>query len=129
MKCPNCGATVLKGDTVCKKCNTVLVEASAQYIASEQVRSRFTLFFKCWAGGWRGKHLEWLGYTDKAQQIKSMFGDLHWGFFAAILNPVAWIKIIAGMGYQVIECMAVLFGKYRTDAQGHPVRYFKGGKN
>ena len=118
MKCPNCGATVLKGDTTCKKCGYVLNEAKDSYQASEQYRSRFMLLFRTWLGGWVGGHLRWLGYTEEAKVVREKYG------FGISILVRPW-KILASCAYQVVECIAVMFGKYRTDADGHPVRYFK----
>lgn len=132
-KCPNCGATYVRGDVTCKKCGAVLVDVTKQYNPEEQYRSRGMLLVKCWIGGVNGSHLRWLGYNDKADEIKSKFG---WkklfgaSFnFLDIINPVGWIQgfiqIFLSVGYLCIEMLSVALGKYRTDANGHPVRWLK----
>lgn len=118
MKCPNCGATVLKGDQTCKKCGTVLNEAAEVYAADKPYRSRFMLLFRTWIGATFGSHLKWLGYTDVAKEIKEEYGI----GISMFLNP--W-KFVSSCIYQCAECTAVMFGKYREDADGNPVRYFK----
>lgn len=134
MKCPHCGATVMKNDVVCKKCNTALKKVKASLEPSKQVRSRFVLFFKCWIGGWKGKHLEWLGYDEKADYVNTKYGNLISELVLGLINPLNWVNpmfwimMIRGLGFQCVECTCVLFGKYRTDAEGHPIRYFKGPK-
>ncbi len=117
MKCTKCGATVLKGDQTCKKCGATLIEAAEIYSADKQYRSRFTLLFRAWMGATWGAHLKWLGYPEEAQQIRSQYR------ISLDIVFAPW-KIIGPMVYQCAECTGVLFGKYREDADGHPVRYF-----
>lgn len=81
-------------------------------------RSRFKLLFIAWVGCWRGSHLKWLGYTDEAQQVKEVHGSI----FGAIFEPA---KMLGTCGYICVEMTKIMFGKYRTDAEGLPVRYFK----
>ena len=118
MKCSKCGATVLKGDQTCKKCGALLVEAAEVYAADKQYRSRFTLLFRAWVGATSGLHLKWLGYPEEAKQVRAQYGLTLGNMFNV------W-GMIGSCGYQVVEVTAVMFGKYRCDAEGHPVRYFK----
>ena len=118
MKCPNCGATVLKDDQTCKKCGHVLVEAKEAYSAGEQYRSRFTLLFRTWIGACFGFHLKWLGYDAKAEEVRKNYMP----GLSIFIQP--W-KILFGIFWQLEEVIGVMFGKYREDRQGHPVRYFQ----
>jgi hypothetical protein len=92
------------------------------YAADQQYRSRFTLVFRAWIGAINGFHLKWLGYTDKAAEVKEKHGI----GISKLMNPWWWVGSL--IGYQCCECLAVIFGRYRTDANGHPVRYFKPSK-
>jgi len=121
MNCKNCGAPVLKNDQVCKKCGATLIEAAEAYAAGDITRSRFTLLFKAWLGSWRGAHLKWLGYEEKAAAVKEKYG---WGV-VSMLTPAGWLRMFISICYHVVEQVSIIFGKYRTDADGHPVRYFK----
>lgn len=118
MKCPKCNATVLPNDQKCKKCGYVLVEAKSVYNAADQYRSRFTLLFRTWVGATWGWHLRWLGYDERAEEVRNMCGI----GMSMFLQP--W-KLLIALGWQFEECFAVLFGKYRKDGKGHPVRYLK----
>ena len=84
-------------------------------------RSRMACWLRCWIGGNFGWHLEWLGYHDEAVRVRSEYGLL--AMFTHILNPFYFIKV---MCWVTVEYTGVLLGlKYRTDANGVPVRYFK----
>ena len=124
MKCPNCGATVLQGDTVCKKCGANLVEVHEHYEASEQYRSRFMLLGQVFVNEISvGAHLRWLGYYEKADAVKEMF-QVHYS--QIFIHPITvLIKSFILAGYCLCEMILVAFGRYRNDAAGHPIRYFK----
>lgn len=116
MKCPNCGATVLKGDRSCRKCGTILGTTKMKYAPEDQVRPRLALVFRAWVGAEFGLHLKWLGYDGEAQRVRMQYG-------VSFAKMIMIYPMIMTIFYQVIECTAVMFGKYRTDAYGHPVRY------
>lgn len=81
------------------------------------IRSRFKLLFITWIGCYWGKHLKWLGYFEEAERIKSKHGHvLGW------INP---INLLSACEYGLVEITSVMFGKYRTDADGNLVRYIK----
>jgi predicted amidophosphoribosyltransferase len=111
MQCPNCGATVLKDDEVCKKCNTHLRNAREAAQEEKTKRSRLAVLLLCWSIGWlNGQHLKYLGFHDKAQQYSrySMF------------NPIFYAWFFTG---HLIECLAIIGGKYKVDAHGNPVNW------
>lgn len=74
-------------------------------------RSRFALLLISWVGAWAGLHLNFLGYREAASNYRR-----HLGGIFALINPVAWIM-------HVVEIFKVMFGGYREDAYGRPVRY------
>ncbi len=125
MNCPKCGAIVLKGDVVCKKCGAPLMEAADAVEIEDVCRSRAMLLFKAWVGATSGMHLKWLGYDDEAAEVASrhgimeQFGALIKGFW----NPMEWMKLFGVIFYQCFICIGIIFGMYRTDANGHPVRW------
>lgn len=134
MYCPQCGSMVARGDVTCKKCGASLVEAREQYTAENTYRPRLVLFLKCWVHGISGGHLRWLGYNEKADLIAAKYGwksILHavFGFMdmgaGGGFNPFAIFRLFGSVCYLSVECISVLFGKYRTDANGYPVRWFK----
>lgn len=111
MLCPNCGNQVTNEDIVCKHCGAAIKDAQKVF-SKPKKRSRFALFFLCWAVGWlNGAHLRYLGYDEAAANYR------RYSFF----NPICWVWICT---VHIFECLAILFGKYRTDAYGNPVRYF-----
>lgn len=130
MQCSKCGATVLKEDQFCKKCGAILREVHEVSDANRQVRSRFTLLFKLWLGP-NGGHLKWLGYdNDKVKEYKAKYGMHYFDTVTDLMVPTTLflgiLKIIKAVIYHLIEFTAVAFGiKYKTDAYGNPVRYFK----
>jgi uncharacterized protein YrzB (UPF0473 family) len=77
-----------------------------------KVRARLGVLFMAWIGAWIGLHFHWMGYHEAAVEWRRKLG----GIFA-LLNPVAWIL-------HAVEIFKVLFGAYRTDAYGRPIRYF-----
>lgn len=127
MNCPKCGAIVLKVDPVCKKCGAVLNEASDYYQEKVIYRSRFMLLFRAWLGACNGSHLKWLGYDEAAEYIRNQFGigSMVESIFGAMINPWRWLDLIGMMIYQSAECTKIIFGAYREDAAGNPVRYFR----
>lgn len=129
MKCPKCGAIVLKGDVTCKKCGASLMEASEHFHAEDVCRSRAMLFFRAFVGAPNGAHLKWLGYDDEAAEVASKYGILEQvkscfdGAFSdgGIIRFFVFIMMLSC--YQCYTCIGILFGMYRTDAHGHPVRW------
>lgn len=122
MQCPKCNATVLKGDRNCRKCGTVLGTTKMKYDPATQRRPRLALVFRAWFGACFGMHLKWLGYDAEAERIKMQFG-------ISISSLFRIYPIIGSIIYQCAEVTMIIFGKYRTDAQGHPIRYLKYGKS
>lgn len=128
MYCPKCGATVLKGEVTCKKCGASLMEAAEQFHPEEECRSRAMLLFRAWVGAANGSHLRWLGFEDEAAEVASKYGlkkQVGTVFESIFLNPMAMLKVIGIMFYQGFVCIGIIFGMYRTDAKGHPVRWIK----
>ena len=125
MQCPKCGAMVLKGDVTCKKCGALLMEAAEAFNPEDICRSRAMLLYKAWIGGGNGAHLKWLGYDEEAAAIAEQFGlgKQVGTFFKAIINPAEWFTILGYVIYECALCIGIIFGKYPTDAQGHPVRW------
>lgn len=125
MVCPKCGVTVLKSDVVCKKCGAVLAEAADQYKAEDICRSRAKLLFQAWVGATSGLHLKWLGYDERAKEVASEYGfrEQLGTIFEGMLNPFAWLRFLKVICYQCVICIGIIFGMYRTDASGHPVRW------
>ncbi len=74
-------------------------------------RSRLALLFVAWIGAWAGLHLNFIGFRDVAADFRRRMGGLF-----CIINPVCWLM-------HIIEVFKVLFGGYRTDAYGRPIRY------
>lgn len=112
MFCPECGAKVVDSDIVCKKCGHTLKSVYNDLSKPITKKSRFTLVLLCWlSGGFTGSHLKYLGYEQEAKAY-SPYG---------ILNPMFYLWYITK---HLLECVCVIFGKYRTDAYGNPVRYF-----
>lgn len=120
MNCANCGAVVLKTDTVCKKCGAPQHTVEEHYADDVQYRSRFGLLFFTWIGGWRGSHLKFLGFTDDAERMRQAHK-----IGLSIITPAGLVGLFVSMGVEILEFFKVMFGVYRTDANGHPVRYFK----
>ena len=77
-----------------------------------KVRARLGVLFIAWLGAWLGLHLNWMGYHEAAANWRRRMG----GIFC-LMNPVCWIM-------HCVEVIKVLFGGYRTDAYGRPIRYF-----
>ncbi len=130
-KCPYCGADVLDRDIYCPKCNESVVDVK-QVLASTDYRSRWMLLFQFMLGHDTGRHLRWLGFDAKADEVAANNKQYVSGFFRCMLemfkNPVAGIAIFFGVFvYGIKECIemcAIIFGRYSEDAQGRPVRYF-----
>lgn len=77
-----------------------------------KTRSRLGLLLIAWAGAWVGLHLNWMGYHQEASDWRRRMGGLF-----CLINPVCWIM-------HCVEVFKVLFGGYRVDAYGRPIRYF-----
>lgn len=75
-------------------------------------RSRLALVLISGILGWWGTHLKWLGYKEEAKEWKSEAGGI-FGLF----DLGSWGMVFGNY-------IAVIFGKYRVDAYGNPVRYF-----
>lgn len=122
--CPNCGGKILKGDFECRKCAYVVKSVKEVYAADKVYRSRWTLLFRAWMGAINGSHLRWLGYNEEADFIKGKYGiGISKLFGGGEGNMISYLLSI--IVYQCVEMTAIMFGKYPTDAQGHPVTYFK----
>ncbi len=80
-------------------------------------RSRFALWFIAWISAFAGGHLNWLGYKEEGAAWRREHGII-----GAVFSPVCWIVHV---GVQI----GILFGKYRTDAYGNPIRYFSHIRN
>ena len=136
MKCPNCGKLVLRNDFVCKNCGYVLKDAVEAHEGNNEYRSRFVLLFRTWCSMGNGSQLKWLGFDERAERYRQNYGM---GWFEFIKE-----LMVSGMTFNVvnvfllmfklifwftpifcIEFLSIAFGKYREDANGHPVRYFK----
>lgn len=77
-----------------------------------KVRARLGVLFMAWIGAWAGLHFHWMGFHEAGIEWRRKLG----GIFC-LVNPVAWIL-------HCVEVFKVLFGGYRTDAYGRPIRYF-----
>lgn len=111
MFCPNCGGKVVNEDIVCKFCGTTLKNAQEEFRKPKK-RSRFAVVFLCWGVGWlNGAHLKYLGYDEAAANYRQH----------SLLSPMGWLWLCTS---HIFEVLCVMFGKYRTDAYGNPVRYF-----
>ena len=75
-------------------------------------RARLGVLLVAWFGAWRGLHYNWMGYHEQAARFRRNMG----GIFC-IINPICWIM-------HVVEQVKVIFGGYRVDAYGRPIRYF-----
>ena len=80
-------------------------------------RSRLALVLMSGFFGWWGAHLKWLGYNEEARAFKEQSGGL-FGMFNLSSCFFVWG-----------DYMAIIFGKYREDAYGNPVRYFSHLRN
>ncbi len=103
-------------------------------------RSRFTLLFKAWLKADYGLHLEWLGFYDEAQEVRSKYkmGLKEYVEFTteATLAGISLVsdsgtpspglsspimRLILSMIYTATETTKILFGAYKQDAFGLPV--------
>jgi len=75
-------------------------------------RSRLGLWFIAWLSAFAGGHYNWLGYKEEGARFRAEHGIIR-----AVFNPACWI-------IHIWEQIAILFGKYREDAYGNPIRYF-----
>lgn len=75
-------------------------------------RSRLALVLLAGCLGWWGTHVRWLGYKEEAKEFKSVAGGLF-----GVFNLASWGLVFG-------DYIACIFGKYREDAYGNPVRYF-----
>jgi len=129
MNCTKCGAVILKEDVVCKKCGTPQHTAQEHYGETfVRTRSRFVLLFWTWFGAAYGLHLNYLGFKEEAQACRKKYVPMLFGIIM-VFNPMAWINFAIAAGVWQVENFAVLFGKYRQDASGRPVRYLSFLKN
>ena len=111
MQCPNCGATVLKEDVICKKCNAQLRSAESAAQEEKTRRSRLIVLLLCWfLGPLTGAHLHYLGFHDKAREYS----------YYSMLSLTFWIRVFT---VHVVEILAIIGGKYSLDAHGNPVRW------
>ncbi len=115
-------------------------EQTKQEALEKGWRSRLTLLFKVWLGADYAMHLEWLGYYDKADEVRAKYKmglkeytelttdaalagiDLITGRGAGTaINSSPISRLISSMIYTVTEFIKVLFGAYKQDAFGLPV--------
>ena len=75
-------------------------------------RSRLGLWAIAWVSAFAGGHLNWLGFKEAGANFRAEHGIIR-----ALFNPACWI-------IHCWEQIAIIFGKYREDAYGNPVRYF-----
>ena len=107
------------------------MRCAEKFHAEDVCRSRAMLFVRAWIGAPNGAHLKWLGYDEEAAEIAAKYGILE-----QVKSSVDGIFNFNGGGmiqflifllslscYQCYTCIGILFGMYRTDAQGHPVRW------
>ena len=91
-----------------------------KYVAEEKngstqkvkYRSRFVLWLVAWVTAFAGGHLNWLGFKEAGEAWRAEHGVIK-----AVFTPVCWI-------FHCWEQIAIIFGKYKTDAYGNPVKYF-----
>ena len=91
-------------------------------------RSRSVLALQCWLFGMTGKHLRWLGYGQEHTVLNWENIKRNWlGLLSLQIGSVlAAAGGLLGIGsVWLAELVAVLFGKYRTDAAGKPVRWLR----
>jgi hypothetical protein len=72
-----------------------------------------------WAGGWRGEHLKWMGFTEEAEAFRERN---KWGIKDAV-RPGRWFKIVKFWIVNYLEPFKIAVGKYRVDANGNPIRW------
>lgn len=75
-------------------------------------RSRLGLWAIAWVSAFAGGHLNWLGFKEAGANFRAEHGIIR-----ALFNSACWI-------IHCWEQIAIIFGKYREDAYGNPVRYF-----
>lgn len=94
-------------------------EATVKEVSNDNVkyRSRLGLWFIAWVSAFAGGHYNWLGFKEAGAEHRAQHGVL-----GALLSPACWI-------FHCWEQIAILFGKYREDAYGNPVRYFSHLRN
>lgn len=85
------------------------IEVSEQTI---KYRSRLGLLFVAWLSAFAGGHYNWMGFSDVGREHRAQYGVIR-----AVFTPVCWF-------IHVWEQLAIIFGKYRVDAYGNPIRYF-----
>lgn len=147
--CTKCDALISAADTACPQCGNPVAAADAQSKNEQSnqkdnrplYRSRFKLLLLAWIGADKGRHLKWLGFEQEAKQVKAKYKV---GFFShsvkamgdmasamasesgsGLFSAIGSIFPFKSMMYSVKEQIAILFGKYKFDANGVPVRYFK----
>lgn len=132
MNCPKCGAIYIAEDVKCKKCGHVLHSIEGYYGLDQsskgandevniQYKSRWLLLLNAYIGSWRGKHLKYLGFTQEAERVRNKYKIGMFGF----LSFEGALTLIMAMGYHIFIVCKVLFGGFKNDAYGNPVRWFK----
>lgn len=148
MKCKGCGRTVIRGQIQCVKCGKYLSDAAEYYDPSKIYRPRLTLYFKALFGAAAGRHLDWLGRYDEADRIRIKYNrsikdeaktglDMMIGAAALTVGDGknaakafgsflgSTFRALSAFLYHLGESTFILFGKYRKDQSGHPIRWFK----
>ncbi len=146
MVCKNCGNIILKTDSVCKVCGAVILpesiaksyetqaklENTVNSITTEvnknfykkRYRSRFALLFLFWIGGFLGLHHAWMGDHEAAiKQLKSVASH-----FLKCFIAIGIILLMIDVVVYLVDFVAIIFGKYKEDALGNPIVWFKAGK-
>lgn len=91
--------------------------SNAPVSGKRKYRSRLALVLMAGFFGWWGAHLSWLGYKEDAKAFKNEAG----GIFG-VFNLNSWAFVFGNY-------IAIIFGKFREDANGNPVRYFSHLRN
>lgn len=124
MKCPKCGRVILEEDFICKHCGEPLRTPEKFYQENPPYRSRFYLLFHAYLGCIIGSHLKFLGYEDEAQNMRINNNPVK--ILEIFTSPIDWAIFMAKIMFiQFTVPVCVMFGMYRNDANGYPVRYFK----
>jgi len=146
MICKNCGNIVIKTESRCRSCGAAIlpdeiqksldrqssfefpVESIGEYSNAVQTkkfyRSRWALLFVYWIGGAFGLHYVWMGDAEAA---KNTFEKVIKDFLGCFIL-VGIIPFTIDVMKYLIEFFAIIFGKFKTDAQGNPIVWFKSGK-
>lgn len=123
-KCHDCDSVVAAEDNICKNCGSPQNTIEMEVEKNPPYRSRFLLLFYAWIGGVLGAHLKFLGYHEEASEICSNNNPVL--LLAIFTQPIVAIGVFSRMVIiQSTLPFMVMFGWYRNDANGYPVRYFK----